>query len=93
LPGIGCRPNEANGTEDDETSLPAKEKDRSMDMKKEDVLEIAEGLKLIEEGVERIQSVMKERKIRSIQDMAAQLLPIFKSDDDSLSEAVLKHLG
>ncbi|MCG6893669.1 MAG: hypothetical protein LJE65_08700 [Desulfobacteraceae bacterium] len=63
-----------------------------MDMKKEDVIEIAEGLRLIEEGVERIQTVMKERKIRSIKDVAAQLIPIFKSDDDSLSESVIQHL-
>jgi len=61
-------------------------------MNKNDVLEIAEGLRLIEEGVEKIQSVMKERQMKSIADIAAQLIPIFKADDDSLSESVIKHM-
>jgi len=61
-------------------------------MEKKDVLEIAEGLKLIEEGVEKIQSVMKERKMKSLADIASQLIPIFKADDDSLSDSVIKHL-
>jgi CCR4-NOT transcriptional regulation complex NOT5 subunit len=62
-------------------------------MEKKDVLEIAEGLRLIEEGVEKIQAVMREKKIKSIQDVAAELIPFFKKDDDSLSESVIKHLG
>lgn len=61
-------------------------------MDKKDILEIAEGLRLIEEGVEKIQSVMKDHKMKSIADIAAQLLPIFKSDDDSLSDSVIKHM-
>ncbi len=61
-------------------------------MDKKDVLEIAEGLRLIEEGVERIQSVMREKKIRSIKDIAAELIPCFKEDDDSLTETVIQHL-
>jgi hypothetical protein len=61
-------------------------------MNKNDVLEIAAGLRLIEEGVEKIQSVMKDRKMKSIADIAAQLIPIFKADDDSLSDSVIKHL-
>jgi len=62
-------------------------------MEKQDVLEIAEGLRLIEEGVEKIQAIMKERKMKSIADIASQLSPIFKADDDSLSDSVIKHLG
>lgn len=62
-------------------------------MEKQDVLEIAEGLRLIEEGVAKIQTVMKEKKIRSIQEVAAELIPFFKKDDDSLSESVINHLG
>jgi hypothetical protein len=62
-------------------------------MDKQDVLEIAEGLRLIEEGVAKIQTVMKEKKIRSIQEVAAELIPFFKKDDDSLSESVINHLG
>jgi len=61
-------------------------------MEKKDVIEIAEGLRMIEEGVEKIQSVMKERKIKSIRDIAKELIPIFKEDDDSLSESVIQHL-
>ncbi len=61
-------------------------------MDRQDVINIAEGLRLIEEGVEKIQHVMREKKIKSLQDVAAELIPIFKSDDDNLSEAVIKHL-
>jgi len=59
---------------------------------KNDVIEIAEGLRLIEEGVEKIQTVMKEKKMKSIKEIAAQLIPIFKEDDDSLSDSVIQHL-
>ncbi|NNG01800.1 MAG: hypothetical protein HKM93_20610 [Desulfobacteraceae bacterium] len=62
-------------------------------MDKKDILSIAEGLRLIEQGVERIQNVMREKKIHSLQDIAAELLPLFKKDDDSLSETVVDHLG
>jgi len=61
-------------------------------MDKQDVIEIAEGLKLIEEGVEKVQAVMREKKIKSLAEVAAELIPIFKEDDDSLSDAVMKHL-
>lgn len=61
-------------------------------MDKQDVIEIAEGLRLIEAGVEKIQGVMREKKIRSIAEIAAELIPIFKEDDDSLTESVIKHL-
>jgi hypothetical protein len=62
-------------------------------MEKQDVINIAEGLRLIEEGVEKIQSVMKEKKIKSIQDIASELIPFFKEDDDSLTDSVIRHLG
>jgi hypothetical protein len=60
---------------------------------REDVIRIAEGLKLIEEGVETIQSVMRKKNIKSIKDIAAELIPVFKSDDDTLSESVINRLG
>lgn len=61
-------------------------------MEKQDVINIAEGLRLIEEGVEKIQGVMKEKKIKSIKDVAAELIPFFKEDDDSLTDSVIRHL-
>jgi|GEM_PF-519388 len=59
---------------------------------REDIMRIAEGLKLIEEGVEKIQGVMRKKKIKSIKDIAAELIPVFQSDDDSLTESVIKRL-
>jgi len=61
-------------------------------MEKQDVINIAEGLRLIEEGVEKIQGVMKEKKIKSIKDIAEELIPFFKADDDSLTDSVIRHL-
>ena len=61
-------------------------------MEEQDVIKIAEGLRLIEEGVETIQSVMKEKKIRSLKEVAAQLIPFFKKDDDSLTESIISRL-
>ncbi len=61
-------------------------------MEKQDVINIAEGLKLIEEGVEKIQGVMKEKKIKSLKDVAEELIPFFKKDDDSLTESIIQHL-
>jgi len=60
---------------------------------REDVIRIAEGLKLIEEGVETIQGVMRKKKIKSLKDIASELLPVFKSDDDTLSDSVITRLG
>ncbi len=61
-------------------------------MERQDVINIAEGLRLIEEGVEKIQGVMREKKIKSLQEVAAELIPIFKRDDDTLTDDVMKHL-
>ena len=61
-------------------------------MNKQDVIRIAEGLRLIEEGVETIQSVMKEQNFKSLSDVAAQLIPVFKSDDDSLTDSIIARL-
>ena len=61
-------------------------------MEKQDILKVAEGIRLIEEGVETIQSVMKDRKIKSLSDVAAELIPVFKADDDSLSDSIVAHL-
>lgn len=62
-------------------------------MEREDIIRIVEGLKLIEEGVEKIQGVMRDKKIKSLKDVAAELIPIFKEDDDSLSESVINRLS
>lgn len=61
-------------------------------MEERDIMKIAEGLRLIEEGVETIQAVMKEKKIKSLKEVAAQLIPFFKKDDDSLTESIISRL-
>jgi hypothetical protein len=61
-------------------------------MDKQDVINIAEGLRLIEEGVVKIQGVMRDKNIKSLQDVAAELIPFFKEDDDALSESVIQRL-
>lgn len=61
-------------------------------MDKQDVINVAEGLRLIEAGVVKIQGVMKEKKIKSLQEVAAELIPFFKEDDDALSESVIQRL-
>jgi hypothetical protein len=61
-------------------------------MDEQDVIRIAEGLRLIEEGVETIQSVMKAKKIKSLKEVAAELIPFFKKDDDSLTESIINRL-
>lgn len=61
-------------------------------MEKQDVLRIAQGLRMIEEGVETIQSVMREKNIKSLSEVAAELIPVFKMDDESLTEAIVTRL-
>jgi hypothetical protein len=61
-------------------------------MNKEDIVAIAEGLRLIETGVMKIQGVMRSKNIKSLQEVAAQLIPFFKQDDDALTETVVSHL-
>lgn len=61
-------------------------------MEEQDIIRIAEGLRLIEEGVETIQRVMKEKKIKSLKEVAAELIPFFKKDDDSLTESIISRL-
>jgi hypothetical protein len=60
-------------------------------MEKDDVIEIVEGLRLIEEGVARIQTVMRQRKFKSLKDMAQELIPLFNKEDDSLTDSVISH--
>jgi len=62
-------------------------------MEREDIIRIVEGLRQIEEGVGKIQGVMRDKKIKSLKDVAAELIPIFKADDDSLTESVIDRLG
>jgi hypothetical protein len=61
-------------------------------MEKQDLIDIADGLRLIEEGVMKIQGVMRAKNIKSIQEVAAELIPLFKADDDALTESVIKKL-
>ena len=61
-------------------------------MDKQAIIAIADGLKQIEDGVEKIQSVMRAQNIKSIKDVAAELIPILKKNDDEINEAIIQHL-
>jgi len=61
-------------------------------MNKLSVIAIAEGLKQIEDGVEKIQRVMREQNIKSIKEVAAELIPMLKADDDEINESIIAHL-
>ena len=61
-------------------------------MNKQSVIAIAEGLKQIEDGVEKIQRVMREENIKSIKEVAAELIPMLKADDDEINESIIARL-
>ena len=61
-------------------------------MDKQDIIAIADGLKMIEDGVEKIQSVMREKNIKSIREVAAELIPMLKEDDQEINESIIRHL-
>jgi len=61
-------------------------------MDKQAIVAIADGLKQIEDGVEKIQSVMRKQNIKSIKDVAAELIPILKQNDDEINESIIRHL-
>ena len=61
-------------------------------MNKKSVIAIAEGLKQIEDGVEKIQRAMREENIKSIKEVAAELIPMLKADDDDINESIIEHL-
>ena len=61
-------------------------------MNKSAIMAIADGLKQIEDGVEKIQSVMREQNIKSIKEVAAELIPILKQNDDEINESIIRHL-
>ena len=61
-------------------------------MDKHAIMAIADGLKQIEDGVEKIQSVMRAQNIKSIRDVAAELIPILKKNDDEINESIIQHL-
>ena len=61
-------------------------------MDKQAIVAIADGLKQIEDGVEKIQSVMRKQNIKSIKDVAAELIPILKQNDDEINESIIQHL-
>ena len=60
-------------------------------MDKQDVITIADGLKMIEDGVEKIQSVMREKKIKSLREVATELIPMLKDDDHEINESIRTH--
>ena len=62
-------------------------------MQEQDIVTIAEGLRLIEEGVMKIQGVMRARNMKSIQEVAAQLIPLFQQHDDALTDTVISRLN
>ena len=62
------------------------------EMTPSDLVDIADGLKLIEDGVEKIQNVMRQHQLKSLSDIASQLIPFFKKDDDSLTESIISRL-
>ena len=61
-------------------------------MDKQAIIAIVDGLKQIEDGVEKIQSVMRAQNIKSIKDVAAELIPILKQNDDEINESIIRHL-
>jgi len=61
-------------------------------MDKQAIMAIADGLKQIEDGVEKIQSIMRAQNIKSIKDVAAELIPILKQNDDEINESIIRHL-
>ena len=61
-------------------------------MERQDIIDIAEGLRLIEQGVMKIQTVMRSKNIKSLQEVATELIPFFKQDDDALTESVIQRL-
>jgi uncharacterized phage infection (PIP) family protein YhgE len=61
-------------------------------MNKQSVIAIAEGLKQIEDGVEKIQRTMRQENIKSIKEVAAELIPMLKADDDEINESIIEHL-
>jgi len=62
-------------------------------MNKQSIIAIAEGLKQIEDGVEKIQRAMREENIKSIREVAAELIPMLKADDDEINESIIEHLA
>jgi len=62
-------------------------------MNKQSIIAIAEGLKQIEDGVEKIQRAMREENIKSIKEVAAELIPMLKADDGEINESIIEHLA
>ena len=62
-------------------------------MEEQDIFAIAEGLRLIEEGVMKIQGVMRAKNMKSIQEVAAKLIPLFQQHDDALTDTVISRLN
>ncbi len=60
-------------------------------MDKKDILAIADGLVDIEEGIRKIQDVMRGQNIKSLKEVAAELIPVL-GEDDSLKDSILKQL-
>jgi hypothetical protein len=61
-------------------------------MDQEGIFKIAEGIRSIEKGVAIIQKVMKEKKIKSLSDVAAALIPTLEEHDNQLKEKIISRL-
>lgn len=61
-------------------------------MDKEDIVKIAEGIRSIEKGISAIQKVMKEKQIKSLSDVAAELIPTLEKHDNLLKEKIISRL-
>ena len=60
-------------------------------MDSQNILDIAEGLRLIEEGVTKIQDGMRGAKVKSIREMAEELIPVL-GEDDAIRRSILQKL-
>ena len=61
-------------------------------MEKNDIIDIADGLRMIEEGVEKIQDVMRKTKMKSLKDIAVELIPVLRENDNSLTDSIMSRL-
>lgn len=60
-------------------------------MDRQNIIDIAEGLRLIEEGVTKIQDGMRGAKVKSLKEMAEELIPVL-GEDDAVRKSILQRL-
>ncbi len=61
-------------------------------MDHDDILKIAEGIRSIEKGVAIIQKVMKNKQIKSLSDVAADLIPMLEDHENQLRDQIIRRL-